>query len=201
MSSKLWHRFKWPEGVPYEVPGYDKPLQSILDDAARTYPDATYTIFADATRTFAQVKDTAERVANFLVSRGLKQGDRAAIFLPNLPHFPEVFFGILKAGGICVTCNPLYKVTELNFQLKDCGAKALFVMDHPIFYPTALQAIEGSDVETVVICNVKSYLPKLKGFLGSLLGKVPKAERHEPDHFPFDEVVSKSRPEIFVDAF
>jgi len=196
MSSKLWHQFKWPEGVPYEIPGYDKPLQSILDDSARTYPDATYTIFADATRTFAQVKDTADRVANFLVSRGLKQGDRAAIFLPNLPHFPEVFFGILKAGGICVTCNPLYKVTELNFQLKDCGAKALFVMDHPIFYPTALQAIEGSDVETVVICNVKSYLPRLKGFLGSLLGKLPKAERHEPDHFLFDEVVSKSRPEI-----
>lgn len=195
MSSKLWHRFKWPEGVPYEISGYDKPLYSILEDSARSYPDATYTIFADATRTFAQVKDTADRIANFLVSRGLKQGDRAAIFLPNIPHFPEIFFGILKAGGVCVTCNPLYKVPELNFQLKDCGAKALFVMDHPVFYPTVLQAIEGSAVETVVICNLKSYLPKLKGFLGSLLGKIPKAERHEPDHFLFDDVVSKARPE------
>ena len=195
MVSKLWHQFKWPEGAPYEISGYDKPLYSILDDSARGYPDATYTIFADATRTFAQVKSAADRIANFLVSRGLKQGDRAAIFLPNLPHFPEVFFGILKAGGVCVTCNPLYKVPELNFQLNDCGAKALFVMDHPVFYPTALQAIKGSAIETVVICNITSYLPKLKGFLGSLLGKIPKAERHEPDHFLFDDVVRKARPE------
>lgn len=196
MSSKLWHQFKWPEGVPYEISGYDRPLQSILDDSARRYPDATYTIFADATRSFGQVKETADRVANFLVSRGLKQGDRAAIFLPNLPHFPEVFFGILKAGGICVTCNPLYKASELNFQLKDCGAKALFVMDHPIFYPTVLEAVEGSDVETVVVCNITSYLPKLKGFLGSILGKIPKAGRHEPGHFLFDDVVKAARPEI-----
>jgi long-chain acyl-CoA synthetase len=81
-----------------------------------------------------------------------------AIFLPNLPHFPEIFFGILKAGATCVTCNPLYKTSELNYQLKDCGAKALFVMDHPVFYPTAVAALEGAEVKTVVICNVKSYL-------------------------------------------
>jgi len=194
MASKVWHRFKWPEGVPYEISGYDKPLFTILDDSARDYPDATYTIFADSTRTFAQVKDTAERLAGFLVSRGIKQGDRVAIFLPNLPHYPEVFFGILKAGGLCVTCNPLYKVPELNFQLKDCGAKAVFVMDHPAFYPTAVRAMEGASVETVVICNVKSYLPKLKGFLGSLLGKVPKADHHDPAHFFYDDVVSKTQP-------
>ena len=66
MASKLWHQFKWPEGVPHEISGYDKPLYSILDDSARGYPDTTYTIFADATRTFAQVKSTADRIANFL---------------------------------------------------------------------------------------------------------------------------------------
>jgi long-chain acyl-CoA synthetase len=195
MSSKLWHKFKWPEGVPREITGYEKPLYTILDESAAKYPNVTYTIFADATRTFGQVKDTADRVANFLVSRGIKQGDRVAIFLPNIPQYPEIFFGILKAGGICVTCNPLYKVPELNFQLKDCGAKAVFVMDHPGFYPIAVQAMKGSDVETVVICNIKSYLPTIKGFLGSLLGKIPKAESHEPGHFMFDEVVRRARPE------
>jgi long-chain acyl-CoA synthetase len=173
MSSKLWHKFKWPEGVPHEITGYEKPLYTILDESAAKYPNVTYTIFADATRTFAQVKDTADRVANFLVSRGIKQGDRVAIFLPNIPQYPEIFFGILKAGGICVTCNPLYKTPEL----------------------TAVKALEGSDVKTVVICNVKSYLPKLKGVLGSLLGKIPKVDRHEPGHFFFDDIVRSSKPE------
>jgi long-chain acyl-CoA synthetase len=195
MASKPWHGSRWPQGVAHEISGFEKPLYSFLDDAARDYPDATYTIFADVAHTFRQVKDTADRIANFLTSRGIGKGDRVAIFLPNLPHFPEIFFGILKAGAICVTCNPLYKTSELNYQLKDCGAKALFVMDHPIFYPTAVAALEGAEVKTMVICNVKSYLPKLKGMIGSLLGKIPKADRHEPGHFLFDDIVRSSKPQ------
>jgi hypothetical protein len=154
----------------------------LLDDAARDYPNQTYTIFNDAPRTFAQVKDTADRIANFLHAKGIRKGDRVAIFLPNLPHYPAIYFGILKAGAVCVTCNPLYTPGELNYQLKDAGAKALFCMDHPQFYPTTEKAVQGTDVETVVVCNVKSYLPWLKGFLGGLLGKIPHAERHAPGH-------------------
>ena len=195
MSRKPWESPKWPEQVPREVGGYEKPLFSLLDDTAREFPDATYTIFADTSRTFAQVKDTADRIANFLASRGIRKGDRIAIFLPNLPHYPEIFFGILKAGGVCVTCNPLYKASELKYQLKDSGSRAVFVMDHPNFYPTAVEAAGETDVETVVICNVRSYLPWLKGALGSLLGKIPKADRHEPGHFLFDEAVKSARPD------
>ncbi len=193
--AKLWHGSKWPEGVPYEVDGYEKPLFSILDETARDYPDKTYTIFNDFTRTFAQVKERADRVANFLVSQGIRPNDRVAIFLPNLPHYPEIFFGILKAGGVCVTCNPLYEASELNFQLKDSQSKAVFVMDHPQFYATASKAIVGSDVKTVVVCSVKSYLPWLKGLLGGLLGKIPKADHHEPGHLMFDDVIRAARPE------
>jgi long-chain acyl-CoA synthetase len=195
MSSKPWHGPKWPDDVPYEIGGYERPLTFILDTTAKLYPDHTYTIFEGATQTFAQVKETAERVANFLFSRGIEPGDRVAIFLPNLPHYPPIFFGILKAGAVCVTCNPLYKASELNFQLKDVGAKALFVMDHPMFYPTALKAMEGSEVHTVVVCNVKSYLPSMKGFLGSLLGKIPKAEHHETGHLMFDDLIKSTSPE------
>ena len=195
MATKPWHGPHWPEGVPYEISDYEKPLFLLLDDAARDYPEATYTIFAGASRTFAQVKDTADRIAHFLSSRGIQRNDRVAIFLPNLPHYPPIFFGILKSGAVAVTCNPLYKASELNFQLKDSRAKAVFVMDHPELYPTALKAIKDTEVETVVICTVKSYLPKVKGFLGSLLGKIPRADSHESDHFFFDQIVRSARPE------
>ncbi len=195
MERKPWSTPNWPEGVSHEISGFEKPLFSILDHSARNFSDQVYTIFSDGTRTFSQVKDTADRVANFLASRGIRKGDRVAIFLPNLPHYPEIYFGILKSGGVCVTCNPLYTPSELNYQIKDAGAKALFCMDHPKFYPTAVKAIAGSEIETVVICNVKSYLPKLKAFLGGLLGKLPKAENYEPGHLFFDEVVNTARPD------
>jgi long-chain acyl-CoA synthetase len=195
MASKPWHGSKWPQGVPYEISGYEKSLFSVLDEAARDFPDKVYTIFNDGNRTFAQVKDTADRVANFLAARGVKKGDRVAVFLPNLPHYPAIYFGILKAGAVCVTCNPIYTASELNYQLKDAGAKAVFCMDHPQFYPTTVKAIEGTEVQTVVICGVKSYLPKIKALLGGLLGKIPKAERHEPGHLFFDDVIAAARPE------
>jgi len=194
MTAKPWHGPKWPEGTPFELSEYEKPLYSLLDETAEEFPNHVYTIFNDATRTFAQVKDTADRIANFLVSRGIKKGDRVAIFLPNLPHYPSIFFGILKAGAVCVTCNPIYTAGELNYQLSDAGAKAVFCMDHPEFYPTTVNAIKGTDVETVVVCSVKSYLPWLKGFLGGLLGKIPKAASYEPGHLFFDDVVAAASP-------
>jgi len=57
-----------------------------------------------------------------------------------------------------------------------------------------VEAVKNSDVQTVVICSVKSYLPKIKAILGSLLGKIPKAESHEPGHLLFDDVVAAAEP-------
>jgi long-chain acyl-CoA synthetase len=195
MTATTWSTPNWPEDVPHDISGYEKPLFSVLDESASKYPDQVYTVFNDATRTYTQVKDTADRIANFLASRGIQKGDRVAIFLPNLPHYPAIFFGILKAGAICVTCNPLYTANELNYQLKDAGAKAVFCMDHPQFYPTAVEAIKDTDVETVVICGVKSYLPPIKAFIGGLLGKIPKAGNYQPGHLFFDDVVADAKPE------
>ncbi len=195
MALAAWPTPYWPQGVLREVSGFEKPLFSILDDAAAQWPDNVYTIFNGAVRTFAQVKDTADRVADFLFSQGIAKGDRVAIFLPNLPHYPAIYFGILKAGAVCVTCNPMYTTSELNAQLKDSGAKAVFCMDHPQFYPTTVKAVQDTDVETVVVCGVKSYLPPIKGFLGGLLRKIPKADSHEPGHLLFDDIVASSRPQ------
>jgi long-chain acyl-CoA synthetase len=202
METKIWHQHKWPEGVPYEIDFPEIPLFQILEDTAREYGDFPYTIFQDAKRTFRQVDRMANQVAGFLKARGIGKGDRVAIFLPNLPHYPIIFFGILKTGAICVTCNPLYTAGELHFQLRDSEARAVFVMDHPHFYPTACEAVGGTDVETMVYCNVKPFLPPVKGFLGEMLKKIPQAPAHEPGHFPFMEAVagqSQAPPRVTVD--
>jgi len=194
MSDSAWKTPFWPEGVAHDVTNYHYPLTQILDNAAKKYPDNVYTIFNGAFRTYAQVKDTADRIANFLESKGIKKGDKIAIFLPNIPHFPEVLFGILKAGAVAVNCNPVYTPAELRYQLKDSESKIVFCMDHPMFYANTLEAIKGTRIETVVVCNIKSYLPKIKAFIGGLLGKLPKAEKHDPGHFMFDDIVAASSP-------
>jgi long-chain acyl-CoA synthetase len=195
MGSKPWHASHWPDGVPWEISGYQKPIFSLLDRAAGNYPNHAYTIFNGATRTFLQVREAADRIACFLARKGIKKGDRVAIFLPNLPHYPAIYFGILKAGAICATCNPVFTADELKYQIVDAGVKVVFCMDHPVFYRTAVQAVEGTGVETIVICNVKTYLPRLKRFFGDLLGKIPHAEKYQPGHLLFEEVLASCRPE------
>jgi len=175
MEPKPWHGPHWPEGVPREISGYQKAIFSLLDSAAANYPHHVYTIFNGATRTFLQVRDAADRIASFLAGKGGKKGDRVAIVLPNLPHYPAIYFGILKAGAICVTCNPVFTADELKYQIVDAGVRVVFCLDHPVLYRTAVQAVEGTGVQTIVICNVKSYLPWVEfrnSIPTSLVGKV-----------------------------
>jgi len=93
--------------VSHTISDYKFPLFKFLDNSAKNYPDNVFTIFNGAVRTYAQVKDAADRVANFLVSKNIGKDDKIAIFLPNLPQFPEILFGILKTGAVAVTCNLL----------------------------------------------------------------------------------------------
>ncbi|MBT3486081.1 MAG: long-chain fatty acid--CoA ligase [Desulfobacula sp.] len=194
MKDQAWETDFWPEGVAHTVSDYNFPIFKFLDDSAKKFPDNVFTIFNGASKTYAQVLSTANRIANFLASNKIGKGDKVAIFLPNLPQFPEILFGILKAGAVAVNCNPVYTPSELNQQLKDSESKMVFCMDHAVFYPNTVKAIEDTQVEAVVVCNIKSYLPKFKAFLGGLLGKIPKADKHEPGHVMFDDIVAKSEP-------
>ncbi len=195
MEEKLWHRYKWPKNVRWSLEYPNEPLYAILDRSADQSGDLPYTVFEGTKRTFREVRDHANRIANFLASRGIKKGDRVAMFLPNVPHFPPVFFGALKSGATVVTCNPMYKAAELNFQLRDSGAVVVFVLDHPVFTPTCYEAIKGTDVKTVVVCNVKSFLPKIKAIFGSLLKKIPHSPYYEKDiTFFYDDIVASYEP-------
>jgi long-chain acyl-CoA synthetase len=73
MEKKPWHGPHWPEDVPWEISGYQKPLFSILDEAACESPDHVYTIFNGATQTFLQVKAAADRIARFLSPKTAKE--------------------------------------------------------------------------------------------------------------------------------
>ena len=130
-----------------------------IQSGAERHPDRTAFHLGDARRTYAEMDETANRVANTLIDLGVAKGDRVALYGHKTLDLIGGLFGILKAGATAVTCNPLYTVPELHFQLKDTGTGLLFVLDHPGFYPAALEALEDTGVETVVICSVASHLP------------------------------------------
>ena len=68
-------------------------------------------VFNDTRLTYAQIDAMANQVANLLVSRGIEPGDKVALSCPNLPYFPVVYYGILKAGAVVVPLNVLVQGT------------------------------------------------------------------------------------------
>ncbi|MGH1365034.1 MAG: long-chain-fatty-acid--CoA ligase [Calditrichia bacterium] len=101
-------------------------LSVILEDSARRYPDSSAFTFGDTTLNFMQINAAANQVANGLISRGIKPGDKVALSCLNLPYFPIVYFGILKAGAAVVPLSVLLKKDEIAYHLKDSDAKAYF---------------------------------------------------------------------------
>ena len=69
------------------------------------------------------LNEGATRVAGLLKAKGVEPGDRVGIMLPNVPYFGVVYYGILRAGGVVVPMNVLLKGREVEFYLKDSGAK------------------------------------------------------------------------------
>jgi len=192
MKEMLWHKYNWPDNVKKTLDYPDIPLYSILENTAEKSGDSPYTVWLGTTTTYKETEEAANKVANFLIEQGVKKGDKIAIFLPNVSHYPIVFFGILKAGAVAVTCNPSYTEQELKYQLHDSEAVMVFAFDHENFTPTTYKAMKGSKVEKVVICSAKDFLSKIKGLLGGLLGKVPKSSYYEKDKTIFYKDIMNS---------
>lgn len=101
-------------------------LSSLLEGTAASHPDRTALVLGDTRLTYAQVDAAANQVANLLVSRGIEPGDKVALSCPNIPYFPIVYYGILKAGATVVPLNVLLKGREVAYHLDDSDAKAYF---------------------------------------------------------------------------
>ena len=101
-------------------------LSVLLEDSARRYPQKTAFIFGEVQLSFAQVNGAANQVANGLRAQGIQPGDKVALSCFNLPYFPIIYFGILKAGAVVVPLSVLLKKDEIVYHLSDSEAVAYF---------------------------------------------------------------------------
>jgi long-chain acyl-CoA synthetase len=124
-------------------------LASGLVDAARAHEGTPALRLGDTKVSFAELDDASARVAGMLVGRGLQAGDRVAIMLPNLPSFPPIYYGVLRAGGVVVPMNPLLKSREVAFYLGDSGARWIFA--YTGFADEASKGAAEASAETVVV--------------------------------------------------
>jgi long-chain acyl-CoA synthetase len=120
-------------------------LASIIEHHARLSPEKEAVICHDTRLTYGQLNAFANRVANALKEMNIGHGDKVALVCPNLPYFPMIYYGILKAGAAVVPLNVLFKPREVAYHLADSDAKAVFVFEGTNELPMAKCVKEGFD--------------------------------------------------------
>ena len=114
-------------------------LASILRESAAADPLKTAVMLDDFKLSYGQLDALSNQLAQGLVEAGLKPGEKVGLMLPNVPHFPIAYFGILKAGGAVVPMNVLLKAPEVAYYLEDSDATRLIVWSD--FAPEALKGV------------------------------------------------------------
>ena len=188
-EEKPWFKF-WPKEVPKNIKYPKIPLSDFLKRSAEKHPDKTATVYFDRKIIYKELDLMVDKFATALTDLGIKKGDRVAIFLPNTPQFIISYYGAIKSGAIVTAISPLHKEREVELELSDSGAETIVVLD--LLYPILEKVMKKTKVKNVIVVDLKEYMPKVKAFLGSILGKIPsyKVERKSNVYY-FKELMNR----------
>jgi long-chain acyl-CoA synthetase len=164
---KFWLK-SYQEGVPAEIDWTQyRSLTHLLEEAFRKYADRKAYVCMDKSMTYGELDAMSQRMGAWLQSRGIEQGARVAIMLPNVLQYPVAMTAALRAGYTIVNVNPLYTPRELQHQLIDSGAEAIIVLEN--FATTLEQVIDKTAIKHVVVASMGDLLGGLKGMIVNLV--------------------------------
>lgn len=199
IASKPWVK-NYDEDVPAEIEIPEVPLYTILDNAAKEYPNQTSMIFMGREVSYGEFYDATERFGKALIEEfNVKKGEVIALYLPNCPQFAIAYYAIIKVGGIVTTINPLYTPRELAYQIKDSDAKLLISLD--LFKENVEAILDEVDLDAVIYTGIEEYLPGIKAFLYKTFKKRVKVVIDGKFYYNFKRLLIKysgptPKPEI-----
>ncbi|HMO45518.1 MAG TPA: AMP-binding protein [Rubrivivax sp.] len=190
----------YPAGVPAQVrTDLYASLTALLDQAFRSHAARAACRFMGRSYSFAEIDARSLALAACLQSLGLERGERVAVMLPNVPQYPVAVAAILRAGCVVVNVNPLYTPRELEHQLKDSGARAIFILED--FAATLHQVADAVPAKLVILASMGDMLGGLKGalvnhVLRNTKNRVPAPRL--PDALRFNDALARGRRSTYV---
>ncbi|HTN64413.1 MAG TPA: long-chain fatty acid--CoA ligase, partial [Devosia sp.] len=126
---------------------------------------------------------------------GVKKGTRVMLMLPNTPFYPIAYYGVLRAGGTVVNCNPLYTIKELDHLAENAGADVMVTLDLKMIFEKAEALVEAGHIKSVIVCHFPNALPLVKKVLYSIAKRKdlsrPKASRIANSVTDFDAMIAR----------
>jgi acyl-CoA synthetase (AMP-forming)/AMP-acid ligase II len=128
-------------------------INELVAHAAQEWPEAEALVDGDMRLTFGRLFDEVLRSGRSAIAAGIRPGDRAAIWAPNMGEWVIAALGVHCAGGAVVPLNTRYKGDEAAFILRKSRAKVLFTVQGFLGfdYPAMLEGQDLPDLERTVV--------------------------------------------------
>src|SRR3954447_13486089 len=171
------HRPRAALYTPDQSPDVDVQFDDALAMARATIadrPDDPALKYFDGTLTWRELDELSTAMAAGLLEHGFSRGDRLAVYLQNVPQFVLAMLATWKAGGIMVSINPMNRERELDYQLKDSGAKVLLCLES-LYDSVARKVVPDTDVTLVLTTSELEYQTRNDERLFAKVGRA----RHE----------------------
>ncbi|MFB7917469.1 (2,3-dihydroxybenzoyl)adenylate synthase [Streptomyces sp. NPDC056061] len=150
----------WPAEFAerYRAAGYwrGETFGAMLRDRALDHPDRVAIVDPlghDATErrwTYAELDARADRLAAGLLARGIAEGDRVVVQLPNVAEFFEVVFALFRIGALPVFALPAHREAEIRYFCEFSEAAAYVIPgEHGGYDYRTLAAAVRADVPTL----------------------------------------------------
>ncbi len=156
-------------GVPTRVWKNAPANLALLIQGSRAHGERIFTIHEDERVGFEANFRAVAHLAAWLRGIGVGKGDRVALAMRNLPEWPAIFFAAVSIGAILVPLNAWWTGGELEYGLRDCGARVLF-LDGERHDRLAARLADLPDLERVVVGRCEGALPEGVDRLEDLIG-------------------------------
>jgi long-chain acyl-CoA synthetase len=124
-------------------------VASILAETAHRTPERTALIYAGAEISYGVLWEETLRYAGALREFGVEPGDRVALLIPNVPDFPRTYYAVLALGATVVPVHALLKAEEIDYVLRDSGAKLLICAA-----PLLAEGVKGATAAGIPVLSV-----------------------------------------------
>jgi long-chain acyl-CoA synthetase len=129
-------------------------LASLLLESAQRSPDRVAVSLGASSLTYRELGERSLRVAALLRTRGVVEGTKVALLLPNVLEFPIAYYGILAAGAVVVPVHALLKAGEIRYVLENSGAQTLISGG-----PLLAEGERGARDAGIPVCDLSSGAP------------------------------------------
>jgi long-chain acyl-CoA synthetase len=165
-------------------------LAAILEDNVKEQPDHEAVVFDSMRLSYAQVNGMANQVANMLVKLGVRKGDKVALTCPNLPYFPVIWMGILKAGAVMVPLSVLLRPREIAYHIGDSESLVYICFEGTPEMPMGESGWEGfSETDS---CKHFVPIPAVPGGASFVEGQATLMELMNAESPEFETVQCKA---------